>query len=257
MPIRSVAFGSFAWAVLVTVAPAWAQASPPSALPTTEEAAVSKRSPQVAPAPIQAGVDDEGERARAILDALASREHTLRVRSAYGGIIAGATTLGLGVIVETQSERSAGPWLWILGGSLALHGVTALALRGPMESLAMHAEAQSDAALREGWGAAARAARSDRLFGGWTSIGLGTCAAIAGTSFAAGAGDMSSQARTGWSAGLLVGGGVMAGVGILTLLIRSPAEDGYQAAYGSEAPPLSLGVAPLPGGGAVNASGRF
>jgi hypothetical protein len=126
-----------------------------------------------------------------------------------------------------------------------------------LESLASHAETQSEAALREGWGAAARAARNDRRFGGWISVGMGTGAAVAGASLAAGAGDMSSETRTGWSVGLLVGGGVMAGVGIASLIIRSPAEDGYQAAYGSEVPPLNVGVAPLPGGGAVSVSGRF
>jgi hypothetical protein len=88
-------------------------------------------------------------------------------------------------------------------------------------------------------------------------VGLGASAAIAGATLAAGAGDMTSQARTGWSVGLLVGGGVLAGAGISSLLIRTPAEDGYRAAYGSEAPPLTLGIAPLPGGGAVSVSGTF
>ena len=142
-----------------------------------------------------------------------------------------------------------------LGSSFMLHGVSSLAPQGPLESLASHAETQSDAASPRGLGAAARAARNDRRFGGWISIGLGTCAAVAGASLAAGAGNMSSETRTGWSVGPR-GGGVMAGAGIASLIIRSPAEDGYQAAYGSEAPPPNVARA-LPGGGAVSVSGRF
>jgi len=288
MPIRPVAFGTFAFAALVLAGPAWAQslgaspsvpesspapsASPapqpakqtaapaappaPPALPNADDGAISERPAQYAPAPSHWPAGDEGRRARAILDVLATRERTIRLTSAYGGLIGGATILGLGVLAETR-EISTAPSFWILGGSVAALGISSLVLRGPLETLSIHAESQSDAALRESWGAAARAARKDRLFGGWLSVGLGAGAAIAGTTLAAGAGDMTSKARTGWSAGLLVGGGVMAGAGIAALLIRSPAEDGYQSAYGTEAPPLTLGLTPLPGGGAVSVSGTF
>jgi len=58
------------------------------------------RPPQYALAPIEVAAHDEGKRARAILDALASRERTLRLKNAYGWVIAGATTLGIGVFTE-------------------------------------------------------------------------------------------------------------------------------------------------------------
>jgi hypothetical protein len=239
---HTVAFGSFAFAAILTAMPARAQSAPTA---------------QDAPVPAAAAREDEGMRARAVLDAFAAREHTIRIVGSYAGLIGGATTFGFGIAAESRYPRTFSPGFWIFGSTLLVDGVVGLLTRGPLESLAEHAGSQTDAALREGWAASARAAKRGRQIGGWMSVGLGTGAMAAGTALALGATDLSDTARTGWSAGLLIAGGITAGMGTATLLVKSETELGYQAAYGAEPPPVTVGFAPLPGGGAVSLAGTF
>ena len=282
MAIRTVAFGSFAFAALVTSMPAWAQSAPslpaaqsgdpapspaplpPGAAPASTTQAPSQpdaiepaKSPvRYAPMPA-AAIDEEGARARAVLDALAVREHSMRVVGSYGALVGGAAVAGLGIAAESRYPRTFSPAFWILSGSLVVNGVAGLLTRGPLESLADRAGGQSDAALREGWAAAARSAERQRQIGGWISVGLGAGTLATGAALALGATSMEDKARTGWSGGLLVAGGIMSGTGVATLLIKTETEFGYRAAYGSDPPPLTVGIAPLPGGGAVSLAGTF
>jgi hypothetical protein len=204
-------------------------------------------------------LDEEGARARAILDALASRERSRRLTGSYIQLIAGAATLGAATVAQAQSHDTYGPAAWIIGGSFALHGVIGLVTQGPLESLAGHASMQSDAALRDSWGAMARSARSDRLFEGWLSVGMGTLVMGTGTAIGIDADTRGSAERTGWSVGLLLAGAACTGVGIATLLVPSGVEVGYQAAYRTEPtpPPMRVGVAPLPGGATLSLGGTF
>lgn len=59
--------------------------------------------------------------------------------------------------------------------------------------------------------------------------------------------------------GLLFAGGAMIGGGVVTMAVKSDVELGYRAAYGVEADatPVSVGFAPVPGGGALSLRGVF
>jgi hypothetical protein len=105
----------------------------------------------------------------------------------------------------------------------------------------------------------ARSAYGTRQFAGWLSVGVGAAALGAGTAIAAGAGDMTSGQRTSWSLALLLSGGTLGGAGVGTLLVPSELEMSYRATFGADAfaPPVSVGFAPLPGGGAVSLRGNF
>lgn len=288
---RTVAFGSFAFAALtlstaanaqtsqgqtetspaasaatapvapapVAPAPVVANANAPSAapvaLPRSDVDPLAKRPPQYGTESI--GTSEEGRRARAILEVLASRERTARLTGAYTGFVLGAATLGVSTAVELQSDRSIGAWPWIIGGSFVLSGVTGLLTRGPLESVAENAGSQSDAALRDTWQATANSARNTRIFGAWMNTGLGAVAIATGTAVAAGAVDMDRDHRVGWSVGLLAGGGALATAGVIGHFVKTDAEKGFQEAYGGESHALSVGVAPLPGGGAISLSGKF
>lgn len=276
MTLPTVAVGAIALTTFVA-GPALAQSAPPappqppSALPPVAGPSGIPPSPAPSPAarpeaiaqpPVQYSAappiapDDDGRHAHEVLDALAARERIVRLTGAYGGMIAGVAVVGAGLVGETQNDRSyAG--LYIVGGTLALTGALGLISRGPLETLSSQAASQSAAGLRDSWAAMARSARNVRQFAGWTGIGLGTAALAGGTAIAAGAGDMTSNQRAGWSLGLLISGAVIAGGSVGTLFIPSNTEMGYEAAYGAPAPPYSVGVAPLPGGGAISVSGTF
>jgi hypothetical protein len=261
MLVRTVIFGSVALAVLVT--PISAQAQPSSK--ATAEPAPSAESEMIAPQPPRYAAsssvtsEEEGKRARKVLDALASRERSLRVAGSYAGLIVGATTLGVGVVAETQSDKTYGIPIWIIGGTFVFHGVLGLVTRGPLETLASQADAESDAGLRDRWGSMARSARSERQVEGWLNVALGTMAVGAGTALAVGAGDLTSGERTGWSVAMLFTGGAVAGVGVASLITLSEAELGYRAAYGAAPPPppMRVGFGALPGGGAFSLRGTF
>jgi uncharacterized protein (DUF1786 family) len=70
---------------------------------------------------------------------------------------------------------------------------------------------------------------------------------------------MAQKTKEGWAVGLLFASGAFIGGGVVTLAVKSDMELGYRAAYGADAdaPPLTVGIAPVPGGGAVSLRGAF
>lgn len=100
------------------------------------------------------------------------------------------------------------------------------------------------------WYAAAKRARNGRTILGGIFAGLGVGAATTGAI------GLTQDWKTTISAGLIVGGALLAGAGALGLLLPSTIESGWAAHTKPKA--LKLGAAPLPGGGfALSLSGQF
>ena len=204
-------------------------------------------------------VSDDGKHARQTLEAFALREQSTRIVGSYGMLITGAATVGAGLLADLHYDESYGQVLWIAGTLVSVGAVVNLLREGPLETFSSKATSMTPTALREEWATRARKAQSERQVGGIVSIGLGVVAAGAGAAIAAGAGDMREEVKEGWAVGLLFAGGAFIGGGVITMAVKSDAELGYRAAYGADAdaPPITVGVTPVPGGGALSLRGAF
>jgi hypothetical protein len=204
-------------------------------------------------------VPDDGKHARQTLEAFALREQTTRIVGSYGLFITGGAMVGVGLLADLKYDESYGQVIWIAGTLVSVTGLLTLFKEGPLETFSGKATSMTPSALREEWATQARKAQSERKIGGIVSMGLGVVAAGAGAAIAAGAGDMSQQTKEGWAVGLLLVGGAFIGGGVVTMAVKSDMELGYRAAYGADAdaPPITVGFAPVPGGGALSLRGAF
>jgi hypothetical protein len=202
---------------------------------------------------------DDGKHARQTLDAFALREQSARVVGSYGLFITGAAMVGAGLLADLQYEESYGQVLWIAGTLVSVSGLLTLVTKGPLETFSSKATSMTPSVLREEWATRARKTQSERQIGGIVSIGLGVVAGGAGAAIAAGAGEMAQKTKEGWAVGLLFAGGAFIGGGVVTIAVKSDMELGYRAAYGADAdaPPIRVGIAPVPGGGALSLRGAF
>jgi len=282
MRIGTILIGAVVAATLSAASPAAAQsapaegATPPASTPPASTPAgtppvgaqpesTAKQPPVYAPtAPpaVTTGtppLSDDGKHARQTLEAFALREQSTRIVGSYGMLITGAATVGAGLLADLHYDESYGQVLWIAGTLVSVGAVVNLVREGPLETFSSKATSMTPSALREEWATRARKAQSERQIGGIVSIGLGVVAAGAGAAIAAGAGDMREEVKEGWAVGLLFAGGAFIGGGVITMAVKSDAELGYRAAYGADADaaPITVGVTPVPGGGALSLRGVF
>ena len=278
MRIGSILIGSVIAATLSAAMPAAAQSPPPEGVPppaSTPPAGTSTggippestaKQPPVysptAPPAVTTGappLSDDGKHARQTLEAFALREQSTRVVGSYGLFITGGAMVGVGLLADLHYEESYGQVIWIAGTLVSVTGLLTLFKAGPLETFSSKATSMTPTALREEWATQAHKAQSERQIGAIVSIGLGVVAAGAGAAIAAGAGDIAQQTKEGWAVGLLLASSAFIGGGVVTMAVKSDMELGYRAAYGADADasPITVGIAPVPGGGALSLRGAF
>jgi hypothetical protein len=177
----------------------------------------------------------------------------------YALMLTGAGLVAGGLLADLEYEESYGETFWIGGVIVMVSGGISIFKHGKLEALAAQVGDGSPVELMHTWGEEARFAKTARQIGGVVLLGLGVAAGTAGGLIAAGVGDLDEQPKRDWSVALLVGSGGLFGGGVASLIVESPIEEGYRAAYGesAEASTVTVGIAPAPGGGTVSLLGRF
>ena len=202
-----------------------------------------------------------------VLQVFADHARSEKTARAIGMFSVGAAATGAGLAVDVGFDHAYGRVLWAAGlAGIAVGGLTLL-LPTPLELLAQkHAAAGGNDAverLERDWKRVADVARIGRLISGWISMTFAAGAVVTGAAFAAGAGHLDRDARSGLSLGLILAGGAMAGSGALSLLDQSDVEKGYRAAFASDSAQASEGglrvtFAALPSGaGFIGFRGRL
>lgn len=229
------------------------RAEPPGAQPPAAPA------PGVAPAGASPGGADDVH-ARRVLTAVAGQERSARMAGGVALLVVGATLVVTGVVAEAQFDDEYGSVLWITGAVLGGASILTFVVKGPVESLQDETASMSAAERKGAWSAKASSARTARQIGSVVGIGLGVASVGTGVAIASGAGDLQEDAQEAWTIVLLAAGGSLIGTGIAGLLMESPLETGYRAAYGSDsarAPALSLGVGAARRGATLTLRGAF
>jgi hypothetical protein len=178
----------------------------------------------------------------------------------YALMLPGSGLLAGGLLADLEYEASYGESLWIGGLIVMVSGGVSMFKPGKLEGMAeQFGDGRSPDELRSVWQDEAKATKRARQIGGGVLLGLGVVAGTAGSLVAAGVGDADEQPKRDWSVALLLASGGLFAGGVASLLVESPIEEGYRAAYGesAEGPPVTVGIAPAPGGGTVSLLGRF
>jgi len=237
-------------------------APPPTAASASDSDAALTRDPapqpsaartQTAPAPL------DGPHAKQVLRVLADRERSARYAGAYSMFISGAAAITAGLLADVVYDRSYGRPLWVIGAVVEVGGVLNLFRSGTFERLAHDADNYSAEQLQSEWAQRALSMRYARKIGGVASLALGALTIGAGGAIAAGLGKLDTEPRENWTTALIaIGGGVMGG-GVTSLLVESPLESSYRAAYGTDADgtPISLSFTPTYGGAAFSLRASF
>jgi hypothetical protein len=196
-----------------------------------------------------------------VLDRYARDAHDARVTSAWWSMGGGAALVASGLISVYGEDDSWGHFVWIGGGLSMLGGLMQLFIPSDLERLEKEsggrAPGYSPTALDAAWKAKADEARTLRHVAGITDLSAGAVSITAGSLLAAGVGDLGRSDRLGWSVGCFVAGGLLTLGGVVTLLVPSNTEKGYQMAFPASAVRMDVGVAPAPGGGTLQLSGTF
>jgi hypothetical protein len=193
------------------------------------------------------------------LEAFAGRAKAMRMGGGIAALVVGGATVVAGVIADAEYDEEYGQFLWIAGGAIGIGGLFTLIWDTPIEAFADEMRLQKPDHLRREWQSRALAAQRARTVGAFVNFGLGVVAGGAAGAIAAGAGDMSRSEAEAWTVALVAASGAFVGGGVAMLMIESEVETGFRAAYGvtPEQQLVSLGVAPLPGGGSVALRGSF
>lgn len=190
---------------------------------------------------------------------LSEREDAARVAGAYSMFISGAAAITAGLVADIAYDRSYGKPLWIFGALVEVGGVLSLVRTGTFEQLASDAAGYTAEQLQSEWSRRALLVRQGRKIGGVASLVLGALTIGTGGAIAAGLGDLNREPKQDWTTGLIALGGGIMGSGLVSLLVESPLESSYRAAYGSDpdGSSLALNVAPTPGGAALSLRASF
>lgn len=147
-------------------------------------------------------------------DLLVERERTRRLVGGAGGVVFGATAMGVGSFVAEQTDTSKTPWL--VGGGV-MTGLSLLGMFYPtdVERIGQRVRSfendHSDAEARdllEQWRRLATVTHQERMWGNGLGILLGLGSLTTGVVLAAGAGNLSDRQR-GTVGGGLIGTGVV------------------------------------------------
>jgi hypothetical protein len=212
-------------------------------------------------------------RLEALLPAFAAQARTGRLAVGSAFIATGLAAVPVGIVAEAAWHQDYGVGLWV-GGALFLgFGTLSLLWQTPLETLDHDFQATAgrlSPAERLAFGAGglssvAAGARSGRMVGAiidfvlaglFYGIAIGELVSASNSS-----GSNRTDAQSGAASSLVVGG-LLTGVGVVQLVLPSPAETAY-AVYASGASPstgglhLSGGVAPVHGGAMVGLGGSF
>ena len=235
------------------------EATGPSAAPSQPPPSAAGTPPASAPVPAPAPQTLDAPHAKQVLRVLADRERSARYAGAYSMFISGAATITAGLVADLAYDRSYGRPLWIIGALVEVGGVMSLVRSGVFERLAREADNYNAEQLQSEWAQRALMMRGARKIGGVASLALGALTIGAGGAIAAGLGKLDPEPKQDWTTALIaVGGGVM-GSGLVSLLVESPLESSYRAAYGTDADgsPLALSVTPTLGGAALSLRASF
>jgi hypothetical protein len=246
--------------VLALAWPVWAQdVSAPAPQVETQGAA----SPEVV---------RDLSRLEALLPAFAAQARTSRLAVGSIFIATGLAAVPVGIVAQASWHQDYGVGLWV-GGALFLgFGTLSLLWQTPLETLASDFQATAGRlapAERVAFGAGglssvAAGARSGRIIGAIIDF------ALAGLFYGIAIGELVSASNSSGSdrtndqsgaASSLIVGGLLTGVGVVQLVLPSPAETAY-AVYASGASStggvhLSGGMAPVHGGAVVGLGGTF
>jgi hypothetical protein len=193
-----------------------------------------------------------------VLRSLAERERWARIAGAYSMLISGAATITAGIIADAAYDRYYGKPLWIVGAIIEVGGIMNLLRGGTFERLASAADTYGPAQLQREWSQRALAVRAGRKIGGAVSFVLGALTIGTGVAIAAGLGDLDKEQKQDWNTALIATGGGIIGSGFVSLLVESPLESGYRAAYGADPDGgVSVDVAPTIGGAALHLRASF
>jgi len=197
----------------------------------------------------------------AVLDRYARDAHETRITNAWWSVGGGAALVTSGLITVSGDHESWGHFVWIAGGVSILGGLVQLFLPSDLEQLESASGGRtpgySPGTLEGAWKVKADAARTERHVVGVIDLSAGAVSITAGSLLAAGVGDMSHSDRVGWSVGSFVAGGLLTLGGVVTLLVPSNTEKGYQIAFPAPSLRVDVGVAPAPGGGTLQLTGSF
>lgn len=236
----------------------------PSPVLAQETTTTSPESVSIAP---QAHDPDAAFRA---FQQFADRQRTKRIFGGAGGVIFGATTMGVGALVANKTDTSKTPWL--VGGGI-LSGLSLLAMIVPSEAEQLASKARSSASghseeeaaqLLTAWKAMADSARTGRIVGNAVGLLLGAGSLGTGIALATGAGDLSDNQQAAWGGVLIGSGAALISGSVLGLFMKSDAEFTYQqfkATGSDDASPLissfSVNVAAAPSGFFLGGMGSF
>jgi hypothetical protein len=174
--------------------------------------------------------------------------------------ISGAAAITAGIIADAVYDRYYGKPLWIIGAFIELGGVMNLLRSGTFESLASASEKYNADQLRQEWSERALATRKGRKIGGVASFVLGALTVGTGAAIAAGLGKLEKDRKQDWAIALIATGGGIIGSGFVSLLVESPLESGYRAAYGTDPDAnssLKFDIAPTLGGATMHLRASF
>jgi hypothetical protein len=196
---------------------------------------------------------------------LSRDERRRRFMGALGGVVVGATTMGVGAVVANETDTSKTPWL-IIGGVTAGLSLLGIVMPSPVEMMAHKFRVAEDGhtpeeaeKLEQAWSRQADKLKKMRFSGGTASLVLGSGSLATGIAFAAGAANFNSTERATWSSVLIALGSSMMVGGIANFLVLSPTERAY-AVYKQGQPQarkveLSLGAGSTDGSVALR--GKF
>ncbi|HEU4577099.1 MAG TPA: hypothetical protein VFS67_02520 [Polyangiaceae bacterium] len=196
-----------------------------------------------------------------VLDRYARDARDARVSNGWWSLGGGAALVASGLISVYGQDDSWGHFVWIAGGVSMLGGLMQLFIPSDLERLEREsggrAPGYSPGALDAAWKAKADEARTLRHVAGIADLSAGALGITAGSLLAAGVGDLNHSDRLGWSVGSFVAGGLLTLGGVVTLLVPSSTEKGYQIAFPASAVRMDVALAPAPGGGTLQLSGSF
>lgn len=196
-----------------------------------------------------------------------------RVGEAIAKIVLGSAAIPLGVVSEIAWNNNYGTIIWISGIGVVASGALSLAFQSPFEKMAERHHVYSnenptpreEARLMRAWGSVAEDVRSSRVTSAWTGVVVGVLlGAVGGVIVGTDIGDLDDQSRQDWATGLILAGAVTAGNGVAGFFVETSVERSYKAykasVAGVQSPssmPVQLGVAPMPGGGALVLGSTF
>lgn len=213
----------------------------------------------VAP-PTQALATPDELVARRALLAYGAQAKRARIAGGIGAIVASGASVGAGLYYRHEYDEALGNTIWITGATLGIVSIVGMIRPTSLETFAAEAQGMPAQAIQAKWAAMAGAAQRGRYIVGTFNTVLGAAGIGLGIAFAAGAADLDRGERSAWTTALLTAGAGVVASGVITLIVPSETEAGYDAVYGANDAlrDVSFVVAPTPyGGGAAALQGRF